>query len=53
MMNHTSHGHERSGKGADSDALPLMMGWAQLEYIQLQAWGPSCLAIRTEKWKGW
>ena len=39
-MNHTSHDHEPGGKGADSEALPLVTGQeAQLEKIQLQALG--------------
>lgn len=51
-MNHTSHGPEPGGKGADSEDLPLMTGQAQLGQIQQQAWGSSCLASRTEKWQG-
>lgn len=39
-MSHTSHDHEPGGKGADSEALPLVTGQeAQLEQIQLQALG--------------
>lgn len=52
-MNHTSHGSKPGGKGADSKDLPIMMGQAQLEQIQQRAWRSLCLAIRTEKWKGW
>lgn len=52
-MDHTRHGPEPGGKGADSEDLPLMTGQAQLGQIQQQAWGSSCLASRTEKWKGW